>query len=169
MADKSLQMAKANRRVSLGVNAGMQYAGEATNETAPTPAYRSFNTGITLPLKFSNIHKGDIKAAQYGIRQSEVQYEQIQLQIQLEVKQAYLSYKAAEKQVTQYRSGLLEEAAIILAGKTYSYQRGETSLLEVLTAQRTHNEVQQHYYQALFNYAAALIGLEHSAGIWDIW
>lgn len=169
MTNKGLQLAKANRGISLGLNAGMQYAGEATNETAPTPAYRSFNTGIALPLKFSNAYKGDIKAAQYATKQAEVQYEQVLLQIQVEVKQAYLNYKAAEKQVVQYRSGLLEEAETVIAGKIYSYKRGETSLLEVLTAQRTYNEVQQHYYQAMFNYAAALVALEHSAGIWDIW
>lgn len=169
MAEKSWQLAKANRSINLGVNAGIQYAGASTNETAPTPAYRSFNAGITLPLKFSNAYKGDIKAAKYTIRQSAIQYEQVLLQIALEVKQAYLNYQAVEKQVACYRGGLLQEAATVLAGKTYSYQRGETSLLEVLTAQRTYNEVQQHYYQTMFNYAAALIALEHSAGIWDIW
>jgi len=169
LADRSWRLAKANRGTSLGVNAGMQYAGEATNETAPTPAYRSFNTGITLPLKFSNAYKGELKAAQYAIKQADVQYEQVLIQIQLEVKQAYLNYKVAEKQVAQYHSGLLEDAEIVRAGKVYSYKRGETSLLEVLNAQRTYNEVQQQYYQAIFNYAAALIALEHSAGIWDIW
>lgn len=34
--------------------------------------------------------------------------------------------------------------------------------------QRTYNDVQQNYYQSLFNYAAALVNLERSAGIWDI-
>lgn len=56
----------------------------------------------------------------------------------------------------------------VLTGKVYSYKRGETSLLEVLNAQRTYNDVQQNYYQALFNYAGALITLECSAGIWDL-
>lgn len=109
-----------------------------------------------------------MKAAQYSIRQSAVQYDQILLQIQTEVTQSYFNYKAAQKQVSQFKSGLLTEAQKVLTGKIYSYKRGETSLLEVLNAQRTYNDVQQNYYQSLFNYAAALVNLERSAGIWDI-
>lgn len=168
VADKSLQLIKANRRIDLGVFAGIQYAGESVNEVAPTPAYRSFSAGISMPLKFSNINKGEVKAAQYAIRQSAAQYEQVLLQIQTEVTQAYLNYKAAEKKVAQYKSGLLTEAEKVLAGKIYSYKRGESSLLEVLNAQRTYNDVQQSYHQSLYGYAAALIILEQSAGIWDI-
>ena len=50
----------------------------------------------------------------------------------------------------------------------YSYQRGASSLLEVLEAQRTYNETQQAYAEALFDYASALVELEHAVGIWDI-
>ncbi|SEV95436.1 outer membrane protein, cobalt-zinc-cadmium efflux system [Chitinophaga sp. YR573] len=168
VADKNLQLIRANRKIDLGISAGVQYSGEATNDIAPTPAYRSINAGISIPLKFSNRYKGEMKAAQYSIRQSAVQYDQVLLQIQTEVTQSYFNYKAAQKQVSQFKSGLLTEAQKVLTGKIYSYKRGETSLLEVLNAQRTYNDVQQNYYQSLFNYAAALVNLERSAGIWDI-
>jgi len=167
-AEKSLQLVKANRTIDLGINLGGTYNAAATNEIAPTPAYRSLNAGLSIPLKFSNHYKGDIKAAQYTIKQSAVQYDQVLLQIQTEVTQSWMNYKAAQKQATQFKNGLLTEAQKVLDGKTYSYKRGETSLLEVLNAQRTYNDVQQNYYQALFNYASALITLERSAGIWDL-
>ncbi|MFQ3574819.1 MAG: TolC family protein, partial [Cytophagales bacterium] len=60
------------------------------------------------------------------------------------------------------------DAKLVLDGKIYSYQRGETSLLEVLNAQRTFIGVQQAYYQTLFAYAAALVELERVVGIWDL-
>ena len=53
-------------------------------------------------------------------------------------------------------------------GKIYSYNRGEVSLLEVLDAQRTYDEVQAQYIETLFNYSSALVEFERSAGIWDI-
>ncbi len=53
-------------------------------------------------------------------------------------------------------------------GKIYSYNRGEVSLLEVLDAQRTYDEVQAQYIETLFNYSSALVELERSAGFWDI-
>ncbi|MPN12908.1 hypothetical protein SDC9_160228 [bioreactor metagenome] len=119
-------------------------------------------------MKFSNNRSGELKTAYYTTLQSEAQYKQTELQVQAEVTQAYFNYQAAQKQVAQFNTGLLAEAKTILEGKIYSYKRGETTLLEVLNAQRTYNEVQQNYYQTLFNHASALVELERAAGIWDI-
>ncbi|KIO76600.1 hypothetical protein TH53_14085 [Pedobacter lusitanus] len=168
VAEKSLALVKANRRIDLGINAGLQYNGVSTNEVAPTPYHRTFNAGFSVPLKFSNHYKGDLKAAQFTIKQAGVQYDQVLQQIQVEVTQAYFNYTAAGKQVRQYKNGLLTEGKKILTAKVYSYKRGETSLLEVLNAQRTYNEVQQGFYESQSNYAAALIELERAAGIWDL-
>lgn len=168
VADQSLTLAKANRVIDLGVNASLQFSGASTNAIAPTPAYKPINIGLSIPLKFSNFYKGSIRAGQFSIDQARVEVEQVRLQITTEINQAYLSYLAAKKQTDQYRKGMLSDAGKILEGKIYSYKRGETSLLEVLNAQRTFNDVQHDYYQALFNYASSLINLERVSGIWDI-
>lgn len=168
VAERSLALVKANRKIDLGINGGLQFNGASTNEEAPTPYHRTVNAGFSVPLKFSNHYKGDLKAAQFTIKQAGVQYEQVQQQIQVEVTQAWFNYTAAQKQVQQYKNGLLTEGKKILMAKMYSYKRGETSLLEVLNAQRTYNEVQQGFYESQSNYAAALIELERAAGIWDI-
>ena len=63
---------------------------------------------------------------------------------------------------------MLEEAKQVYEGIKYSYQRGASSLLEVLDAQRTYNETQQAYAETLFGYASALVELENAVGIWDI-
>lgn len=163
-----LKLAKANRVIDLGLIGGVGYASYVRNIIAPTPSFTSLNAGITIPLKFSNNRPGELKAAYYSTQQAEAQYNQIELEIQAEITQAYFNYLALQKQVQQFNNGLLTEAKGVLDGKIYSYQRGETSLLEVLNAQRTYNEVQQSYYQTLYNYAAALVELERAAGIWDI-
>ena len=168
VADKTLKLAVANRKIDLGLTLGAQQSGASTNETAPTPAYRSVNISVTVPLKLSNRYKGDIKAAQFGMAQSATLYDEVLQLINVEVTQAYFSYKASEKQVKQFRNGLLSEAEKVLEGKVYSYKRGESSLLELLNAQRTYNEVQQSYCQTLYDYAASLIDLERVAGIWDL-
>lgn len=168
VADRSLALVKANRKIDLGVNAGVQLNGVSTNEEAPTPFHYTFDAGVSIPLKFSNHYKGDLKAARFTIKQAEVQYDQVLQQIQIEVTQAYFNYTAAQKQVKQYNNGLLTESKKVLTAKIYSYKRGQTSLLEVLDAQRTFNEVQQGYCETQSNYAAALIELERASGIWDI-
>ena len=163
-----LKLAQANRVIDIGLNTGIVYASYVRNVIAPTPAFTSVSAGITIPLKFSNNRPGELKAAYYANQQAELQYRQIELQIQTEIAQAYFNYLALKKQVQQFNNGMLSEAKAVLDGKIYSYQRGETSLLEVLNAQRTYNEVQQSFYQTLYNYAVALVELERAAGIWDI-
>ena len=168
VAESALKLVKANRVLDLGIVVGSNNASTVYNSVAPTPSFNSVYGGISIPLKFSNNYKGDLKIANYTMEQTELQYKQTELQVETEVTQAYFSYLSASKQVKQYRSGLLAESKKVLDGKVYSYQRGKTSLLEVLNAQRTYNEIQQNYFQTLYNYAAALVELERAAGIWDI-
>lgn len=163
-----LKQAKADRAIDLGLSFGVNNASYVRNTIAPTPAMTTVNAGVSIPLKFSNNRSGDLRAAQYGTLQADAAYKQTELQIQTEVTQAYYTYAAAQKKVDQFKSGLLAEAKAILEGKIYSYKRGQSSLLEVLNAQRTYNDIQHDYYGTLHDYAVALVELERASGIWDI-
>lgn len=163
-----LKLAKANRIIDLGLTLGNTYASYTRNVIAPTPSFHQIAAGVSIPLKFSNNRPGELKAAYYNNLQADARYRQIELEIQNEVTRAYFNYQALQKKVRQFNNGLLTEAKAVLDGKIYSYQRGETSLLEVLNAQRTYNDVQLSYHQALYENAAALVELERAAGIWDI-
>lgn len=165
---RMIQLAKANRIIDLGVGAGVGYASYDYNIVAPTPSFTQVSAGISIPLKFSNKYAGELKMAHYAGVQAELLYKQAEIQIRTEVTQAYFNYYTIRKQVFQFNNGLLLEAKKVRDGKVYSYQRGASSLLEVLNAQRTYNEVQQSYYEILYNYAAALVELERAAGMWDI-
>ncbi|MDN3706788.1 TolC family protein [Myroides ceti] len=168
VSQKMLQLAKANRKIDLGLTLGVQNNSAATNMEAPTPSFTTVSAGLSIPIKLSNRNKGELKAAQYAIEQSEMLYKQAELQIQAEVSQYYYSYLASQKQVQQFANGMLENAQKILDGKIYSYKRGETSLLEVLDARRTYNEIQQSYNEAQYALAAALVELQRAVAIWDI-
>ncbi|MCL2167800.1 MAG: hypothetical protein FWH59_01595 [Lentimicrobiaceae bacterium] len=62
----------------------------------------------------------------------------------------------------------LDHATTILEKKKYSYTHGETSLLEVMDAQRTANEVFYNYFETIYNADAALVELCRVVGIWDV-
>jgi cobalt-zinc-cadmium efflux system outer membrane protein len=168
VSDKMVKLARANRILDLDLYSGVTYASYDYNIVAPTPSFTQVNAGLSIPLKFSNKYAGDLKMAHYTGMQADAAYRQIEIQIQNEVAQAYYNYMAVDKQVQQFNNGLLEGAQKVLEGKIYSYKRGETTLLEVLNAQRTYNDVHQAYHETLYNYAAALVELERAAGIWDI-
>lgn len=168
VAKSQINLEKANRVIDLGISAGAERHTEATNEIAPSPTVNAVKMGISIPLKFSNRRNSGLKIAEMGHSQAEVEYKQIEQGIKAEVMQAYQQYTATQKQLKQFHNGMLSEAQNILEGIIYSYKRGESSILEVLNAQRTYNNVRKDYYQALADNAAALIELERKAGIWDI-
>ena len=149
--------------VAINLGIGNSYTSSGSGPTATT-----VSGGIAIPLKFSNYYKGELKQAQFQVEQSEVLYKKAELQIRSEIAQAMQNYLAYCKQVDSYDHGMIESAQNVRKGKIYSYSRGETSLLEVLIAQRTYNDIQQSYYETLFNRAVALVELEKAAGIWDI-
>jgi len=164
---KTLQLARANRAIDLGINVGATHNTIATNEIAPAPAYTAVTAGISIPLKFSNSNKGEIRAAQFAVKQSEAGYDAVGMQISKEVMQACHNYESASRQVEQFQSKLLSDAEKILKNKTYSYQRGETTLLDLLNAQRTYNDICRNYCETLYNCMAALVEVERACGVWD--
>ncbi len=161
-----LTLTKRERRTDIDLKVGA--SNSKLNNGFFTSSTAEISAGIAIPLKFSNLNRGEVKIAKYQVEQSELQYKQVEVKIQNEVMQAYNLYQSLCKQVKNYDLGLLEQAKTVLNGKTYSYSRGETSLLEVLNAQRTYNDLQTSYYETLYNCYAALVELERAVGIWDI-
>jgi len=168
LSTANVRLAKANRVIDLGLNIGFTHNTIVLNEIAPAPRHQSVSAGFSIPLKFSNANKGELRAAQFSAQQAEAEYDAVLLQIRKEVEQCYNSYVTAYRQAELYQNSTLTDATSILEKKKYSYTRGETSLLEVLDAQRTANEVFQNYYEALYNANASHVELCRAAGIWEV-
>jgi len=168
VAQKALKVTKRERNMEFDLALGYNYNTEVRNDIAPAPRFNGVTVGVAVPLKFSNFNKGAVRAAEYKAKQAEINYRQVELEVQMSVMQSLRDYKSKLEQVRQYDNGLLSDAKAVLDGKIYSYDRGETSLLEVLDAQRTYNELHEMYIETLYNCIASLIELERNSGIWDI-
>jgi len=168
VSQNNVRLAKANRAIDLGLSIGGGYSSVVRNEIAPAPAFKGVTAGISIPLKFSNTNKAELRAAQLAATQSEMQYQAIELQIAAEVTQAYNRYNVASRRVEQFDTALLNEAETIYKKKVYSYDQGETTILDLLNAQRTYNDVQVNYIETLYDCVAALVELERACGIWNM-
>lgn len=168
VAAKALKVARRERNTDVDLSVTVSRNARVHNEEAPAPPFTGVSAGIAIPLKLSNFNKGTVRAARFRAQQAELRYEEARLQVQTEVMQAFWTYELSRKQVAQYDNGLLRQAEAVMEGKRYSYQRGEASLIEVLDAQRTYDDVQAQYIETLFNYSSALVELERSAGQWNI-
>ncbi len=168
VAARALKVARRERNTDVDLSIAVSRNARVYNEEAPAPPFTGVTAGIAVPLKFSNFNKGAVRAARYREQQAEIRYKQALLQVQTEVMRAYRNYQSKAEQVGHFENGLLRKAREVMDGKIHSYNRGEVSLLEVLDAQRTYDDIQARYIETLFDYSSALVELERSAGIWDI-
>lgn len=168
VAHRALVVARREQNTDVDLSLAVSRNARVHNEEAPAPPFTGVTAGIAIPLKFSRFNRGAIHAARFKEQQAEAQYQQAVLQVQIEVMQAFRKYESYTSQLNHYQNGLLSSANQVLEGKSYSYKRGEVSLLEVLDARRTYDDVQSQYIETLFQSNAALVELERSAGLWDI-
>lgn len=157
------KLTRAERRPDIGLS--LSYERDWNGFLPPS---RSLTGGVSIPLKFSNINKGAVKAARFRIEQSNIRKRDLILQVRTEISQAWYNFEAEKKKVNQYKTGMLEESQKVLDGMVYKYKRGESSILDVLIAQRTHNDVREQYLETMKGYASALVELEKTCGIWDV-
>ncbi|EGK02086.1 TolC family protein [Dysgonomonas gadei] len=163
VAVNQYKLVRAERRMDLGLSVSYERDWHGF-----FPPSRSVTAGVSIPLQFSNLNKGTLKVADYGIEQTKVQKQNIELQIQTEISQAFFQFEASRKKSEQYQTGLLEDAKKVLDGMVYKYKRGESNITDVLIAQRTYNEVQELYLETMKGYASSLVALQKACGIWDI-
>lgn len=168
VSEKYLKLLKAERSPEVNLEAGYAYNTIVRNEIAPAPAFNSVSAGLSFPIKFSSLNRGEVKAATLEVEKSNRLYEETELQVTAEVIRAYNEFMAQNRKVEQYDKGLISDAEEILNGRIYAYQRGESGLAEVIHARRTYSELKLNYVEVLYDYTAALIELERAAGLWSL-
>lgn len=164
LSEKNLRLVKATRAFEMGISAGYSYNTEVRNEIAPAPVYNGLSVGLTIPLKFSSHNKGELNAAQSQIRQSEKYYEAARLQVRAEAARAYNSLQAACAVMEQYDGSLLQDAREIAESRRQGYAKGESGILELISAQQTWREVMQAYIDACCKRCLCQAALEQAVG-----
>lgn len=161
-------LARANRWVDAAVTLGWAHNFEGLNTVSATPTFEQLSLTLSLPLPFSRTQRGAIDASNARAAQTDFALDAARLRAMVEVRQAYARYESAGARLARYTDALLRDADRVLAATLYQFERGGASLLEVLTAQRTVDEVTIGYQEALADHARHLIALERAAGMWDI-
>lgn len=167
-ADLRIELANVNLIPDFSVSGSYSHTATGTGGFIQ-PADNTLGASLSVNLPFSRLrHRGELEAARATRTQAELQLHSTQLQVELEVRDAYSRYQAAVQRLELYRGGMLKDADRVLEARLYAYQRGGASLLEVIDAQRTSAEVYLAYSQALAEHAHALVTLELAAAIWDV-
>ena len=164
LSENNLKLVRASRAFEMGINLGYSYNTEVRNEIAPAPRFNGLTVGVSIPLKFSRLNKGEVHAAQSEIRQSESFLEAARQKVRSEVIQAYNSLMAANAVKEQYSRSILEDAHSILESRKAGYMKGESSLMELLSAQQTYLDIMQAYTEACCSSFVCKAQLEQASG-----
>ncbi len=161
-----IDLAQRSRWIDVSLNLSWQRS--LYSEPFASPQYDALSAILSFPLPLSRLYRGELAAAEQGEKQASAQAAATALRAAVEVSQALVRYRAAVERLSLYTQGMLNDAEHVHTATLYSYQRGGASLLEVLAAQRTVDEVSLAYADALAEHARQLIALERAAGIWDL-
>ncbi|HVW27837.1 MAG TPA: TolC family protein [Polyangiaceae bacterium] len=166
-ANRQIELARANRVIGVTLGATWQHNFEV-GSAPPLPAADLIGGTITVPIPFSRLYRGELDAAYAGQDQARALARGTSVRVEAEVRQAITHYEAAAARVRLYTKGVLADADAVLEKTLYNYQRGGATLVEVLVAQHTDNDVYLSYYDSLADAARALIAVEQASGTWDI-
>ena len=163
-AQSKIRQEKANRIPNVDVGPSWTHSTKSENSIAPSPEFDSVGLSLSFAIPLWNRNQAAIASAQFAADQAQKQLEAAELKVEVQIRQASSAYRGALERVHQYQSGILKDADALLAAKRFSYQRGQTALLELLDAQRTDNEVRSSYNEALADAAKSLVELQRAAG-----
>ncbi len=104
---------------------------------------------VSVPVPLWNRNQGAIHQARYELAAAEQALAQLQLALQQRLAPVYERFTNAHGQVERIRDRILPAAAQTLDLTTKTYQAGEINFVALLTVQRTYNQHQLAYLDAL--------------------
>ena len=120
--------------------------------------------GLSIPLPLWNRKGGEVAKAAATKSQADAELRVLKQDLETKLVSQYNLYETARRQVESYRSAILAEAAESLRVAQFSYEHGETGLLELLDSRRVYRGTEQDYYKALLDYRLARVELWRLAG-----
>jgi len=116
-----------------------------------------------------NRNRAEIQTAQFTTAQAEKTLHSVELKAEVQVRQAFTAHQLRQARVKQFQNELLKGADEVLAAMRFSYERGNSTLDDLLLAQSADNDVHQAYNAALAEDAKVLIELDRATGQWNVW
>ncbi len=153
-ATSQYSLAKANGKQDVSV--GGTYARVGAFNTAVV--------GVSIPLAIFDRNQGEIARTRYAISQAQYGLKSTNGQVLTDVRDAFASLQTSDQVVKLYRAGNLEISRKNREISQYAYQRGATSLLDFLDAERSYRATQLAYRQALAAYLSSLEQLYQAVG-----
>jgi cobalt-zinc-cadmium efflux system outer membrane protein len=129
------------------------------------PPVDTLNFGVSFPLPLWNWNRGNIKAAEAARTQAEIALEKAKAQVMADIAGAENEYDEAFQRWQRYRNQTVPQSAKVRASVAFAYEKGGTSLVDLLEAERTDNDVRLAAEQAQADTASAVADLKAATDV----
>lgn len=156
-ADAQLRLERAQRVPDPTIS--MQY------EHEPPDQPQTLGLAVSLPLPLWNRNRGNIAAAHSARQQAENEVRRTTASIAAEVAAARTAYLAARARREQYATEIAPGSANVRRTVALAYEKGGASLLDLLSAERSDNEIRLATAQATADAVLAAAGLRSALNL----
>ncbi len=150
----NLKLQKAKRIPDPTISVGAEH-----NPPGGGPPVDTFNVGLNFPLPLWNRNGGNIKAAEAAHDQAEIAVEKAEAQVMADIANAESEYNEASQRWQCYRDQTVPKSAKVRDSVAFAYEKGGASLVDLLEAERTDNDVRLAAAQAQADTASATADL----------
>ena len=132
------------------------------SELPDTP--HTVGVGVSLPLPLFSMNRGAIRAAETARDSARRELERLRAQAWAEIETARTSFHAALRRRDAYRDELVPRAVKVQQTIDFAYEKGSASLLELLEAERSLNDVRLAAASASADLVSAAADLRAALG-----
>jgi cobalt-zinc-cadmium efflux system outer membrane protein len=129
------------------------------------PTSNAMGVGISFPIPLFNRNQGEIARARSEERRARWLAQAARNQVLQDVETAYVSFQSSRDRVRLYEETYLSRAKQARDSAEFAYQKGATSILDFLDAERTYRATELAYRKELAGYLTSLAQLESAVGV----
>ncbi len=123
------------------------------------PPTDTMEIGVSFPLPIWNLNKGNIKAAEASVDQFKFALGKVKTQVAADIANAEVEYNEAYTRWLRYRDQTAPKSTKVRESIAYAYEKGGASLVNLLDAERTDNDIRLATVQAMNDTASAVVDL----------
>jgi cobalt-zinc-cadmium efflux system outer membrane protein len=156
-ADEKLQAALAKQDPTVSVDAVVQQG------------IQMFGSTVSVPLAWFSRNQGEREKAMVRREAARTQLAQVERLVQLDVQRALDAVRVRQTTLGRFEEssddGILRRARTAQTAAEFAYRNGATSLVELLDAERSYDEIRRAYVDAIVDYNKSLVALAHAVGV----
>jgi cobalt-zinc-cadmium efflux system outer membrane protein len=166
-AESDLRAAKENLKLQKAIRIpdptfSVQYEHEPPGGGPPVD---TIGVGVSLPLPIWNRNGGNIEVAQASQQQSAIALSKLKAQVLSDVANAQVAYKEASQRLRRYQEQIRPKAGKVRESVAFAYEKGGASLVLLLDAERTDNDVRLATAQAMSDTISAAADLKAARAV----